>query len=188
MQLRTTSRVCARTARVRTDKETFMATIEQAPARDVGVKKDQHEYLTFTLGEEEYGIDILRVQEIKGYSAVTSIPGAPAWIKGVMNLRGTVVPVVDLRVKFGLGDPSYDRFTVVIMVMVGARVVGLVVDGVSDVLDVSASEKVPAPEMGAGVDTSFLTGIAKSNDKLISLLAIERVVGIEEVTEVLQAA
>ena len=165
-----------------------MATIEQASAVDACLKQDQHGYLTFTLGDEEYGIDILRVQEIKGYSAVTPIPGAPPWIKGVMNLRGTVVPVVDLRVKFGLCLPSYDRFTVVIMVVVGARVVGLVVDGVSDVLDITDGETAPPPEMGAAVDTSFLTGIARSADRLISLLAIERVVGMDEVKGALQAA
>ncbi len=160
----------------------------QRSTRDAGGNKDQHEYLTFTLGDEEYGIDILRVQEIKGYSAVTPIPNAPPHLKGVMNLRGTVVPVVDLRVKFGMPSQPYDRFTVVIMVMVDARVVGLVVDAVSDVLNVADDEKVPPPEMGCDVDTSFLTGLAKSADRLISLLAIERVVGMKEVTEALQVA
>ena len=160
----------------------------QRSTRDAGGNKDQHEYLTFTLGDEEYGIDILRVQEIKGYSAVTPIPNAPPHLKGVMTLRGTVVPVVDLRVKFGMPSQPYDRFTVVIMVMVDERVVGLVVDGVSDVLNVADDEKVPPPEMGCDVDTSFLTGLAKSADRLISLLAIERVVGMKEVTEALQVA
>jgi purine-binding chemotaxis protein CheW len=140
---------------------------------------DAHQYLTFSLGQEEYGIEILRVQEIKGYSAITSIPNTPPYIKGVMNLRGTVVPVVDLRVKFGMDTAEYNRFTVVIVVTVGERVVGLVVDAVSDVLDVLPHEFVPAPEMGDGVDTSFLTGMAKSADHLISLLAIDRVVGMD---------
>jgi purine-binding chemotaxis protein CheW len=142
---------------------------------------DQHQYLTFTLGCEEYGIEILRVQEIKGYSAVMPIPNMPPWIKGVMNLRGTVIPVVDLRAKFGMPETEYTRFTVVIVVKVGERVVGLVVDGVSDVLNVPTSDLVPAPDMGAGVDTSFLTGMAKSTDRLIALLAIERVVGMTEI-------
>ena len=165
-----------------------MTGIEQEQALNVAGKKDQHQYLTFTLGDEEYGIEILRVQEIKGYTAITPIPHAPPWIKGVMNLRGTVVPVVDLRVKFGMGTPKYDRFTVVIMVMVGARVVGAVVDGVSDVMDVSAADWVPAPEMGADIDTSFLTGIAKQGDRLISLLEIERVVGMGAELEAALAA
>lgn len=149
--------------------------------------QDRGQYLTFSLGDEEYGIEILRVQEIKGYSAVTSIPNTPRYIKGVMNLRGTVVPVLDLRLKLGMPDAEYNRFTVVIMVTVGARVVGLVVDAVSDVFDVAAADVVPAPEMGAGVDTSFLTGMAKSEERLISLLAIDRIVGLGEVDELISA-
>lgn len=141
---------------------------------------DTQQYLTFTLGQVEYGIEILRVQEIKGYSAITPVPNTPAWMKGVMNLRGTVVPVVDLRVKFGLGSAEYDRFTVVIVVTVDTRVVGLVVDSVSDVLTIAAADVVPAPEMGEGVDTSFLCGMAKSTERLTSLLAIDRVVGLKE--------
>jgi purine-binding chemotaxis protein CheW len=142
---------------------------------------DRHQYLTFTLGQGHYGIEILRVQEIKGYSAVTTIPNLPPYIKGVMNLRGAVVPVLDLRAKFGMSESEYTRFTVIIVVRVGERVVGLIVDAVSDVLDVAATDVVPAPEMGAEVDTSFLTGMAKSEDRLVSLLDIERVVGMNEV-------
>ncbi len=140
---------------------------------------DTHQYLTFRLGQEEYGIEILRVQEIKGYSAITPIPNTPPHIKGVMNLRGTVVPVMDLRVRFGLAEGVLDRFTVVIVVTAGTRIVGLVVDAVSDVLDIEASDVVPPPEMGQYVDTSCLTGMAKSEDRLISLLAIDRVVGMD---------
>jgi purine-binding chemotaxis protein CheW len=141
--------------------------------------QDVSQYLTFSLGQEEFGIEILRVQEIKGYSAVTAIPNLPPYIKGVMNLRGTVVPVLDLRAKFGMSDSEYTRFTVIIVVNIGSRVVGLIVDAVSDVMDVAASELVPAPDLGPGVDTSFLTGMAKSQDRLISLLAMERVVGMD---------
>jgi len=140
---------------------------------------DQHQYLTFTLGHEEYGIEILRVQEIKGYSAITPIPNMPPHIKGVMNLRGTVVPVVDLRVKFGMCEADYTRFTVVIVVTVGPRVVGLVVDAVSDVLSVSPTDMAPPPELGEGIDTTFLTGMVKSENRLTALLAIDRVVGFE---------
>jgi len=138
---------------------------------------DQHQYLTFRLGQEQYGVDILRVQEIKGYTAPTQIPNTPSHIKGVMNLRGTVVPVLDLRIKFGMPQADYDGFTVVIVVNVAGRVVGLIVDAVSDVLNVDPGEVVSAPEMGVGVDTSFLQGLAKSSDRLIALLALERVVG-----------
>ncbi len=151
-----------------------------ASAGAAAATADAHQYLTFTLGREEYGIEILRVQEIKGYSAITPIPNTPAFIKGVMNLRGTVIPVVDLRAKFGMSEAEYNRFTVVIVVNVGQRIVGLVVDAVSDVLEVAPTELVPPPEMGREVDTSFLTGMAKSTDHLISLLAIDRVVGMDE--------
>lgn len=135
------------------------------------------QYLTFALGGEEYGVDILRVQEIKGYSAVTPIPNAPAYVKGVMNLRGTVVPVFDLRLKFGMDAREFDRFTVIVVVNVDTRVVGLVVDGVSDVLDFSADAVEPAPDLGASVDTSLIQGIARNQDRLITLLDIDPIVG-----------
>lgn len=140
---------------------------------------DQDQYLTFKLGGEEFGIEILRVQEIKGWTSPTPIPNAPSWFKGVMNLRGTVVPVVDLRAMFGMPAVECTRFTVVIVVNVGTRVAGLVVDAVSDVLDVPSRDVVPAPDMGRAVDTRYLTGIAKSNDRLVSLLAVEHVLGSE---------
>ena len=146
--------------------------------------RDQHQYLTFVLGQEQYGIEILRVQEIKGYSAPMQLPNMPPHIKGVMNLRGTVVPVLDLRIKFGMPEAEYDGFTVVIVVKVAERTVGLIVDAVSDVLNVDPSETVPAPEMGAGVDTSYLTGLAKSPDRLIALLALDRVVDAPQLEQV----
>ena len=139
------------------------------------------QYLAFTLGGEEYGIDILRVQEIKGYSATTSIPNAPAHVKGVMNLRGTVVPVIDVRLKFGMEARAYDRFTVIVVVNVGARVVGLVVDSVCDVLDIPRDEIDPVPELGAGIDVSVMQGIARNNDRLITLLDIDAVVDLDVV-------
>ena len=109
------------------------------------------ELLTFTLGSEEYGIDILKVQEIRGYEAVTTIANAPDFIKGVINLRGIIVPVVDMRIKFKLGSVTYDETTVVIILNVADRVVGMVVDGVSDVTTLKADEIKPAPEFGAGL-------------------------------------
>jgi len=135
------------------------------------------QYLTFTLGKEDYAIEILKVQEIRGYSAITPIPNSPGWMKGVMNLRGTVVPVVGLREKFGLETIDYTKFTVIIVVTVGKKVVGVVVDGVSDVLDLPASAIEPPPELGSAVDTSFMTGIAKQADRLIALLDIEAALG-----------
>ena len=141
------------------------------------VTRTASQYLTFALGEEEYGIEILRVQEIKGFSSVTAIPNAPPYVKGVMNLRGTVVPVLDLRLKFGMPPRDYDRFTVIVVVNVGARVVGLIVDGVSDVLDVAAGALEATPELGADVDTTMLQGIARNGERLVTMLEIDRVIG-----------
>lgn len=135
------------------------------------------QYLTFQLEDEEYGLEILRVQEIKGYSKVTPLPNTPREVKGVMNLRGTVVPIIDLRTRFGLPETEYTRFKVIIVVTVASKVMGLVVDAVSDVLNVGGEEVVPAPDLGAGVDTSFLTGIARTGNRLVSLLNIDRLVG-----------
>jgi purine-binding chemotaxis protein CheW len=147
-----------------------------------GFSGDGRQFLTFVLGREEYGIDILRVQEIRGYSAITTIPNTPPYIKGVMNLRGAVVPIVDLRCKFGIAETAYDKFTVIIVVMVGARIVGLIVDAVSDVLDVDGSDVEPTPEFGIDVDTSFMTGMAKAGERLILLLDIDKVAGTSEIT------
>jgi purine-binding chemotaxis protein CheW len=117
------------------------------------------EYLTFRLGAEEYGIDILKVQEIRGYDTVTRIANAPAFIKGVINLRGVIVPIVDLRLKFNLGEAKYDAFTVVIILNVASRVVGAVVDSVSDVLELNAEQVRPAPEFNSLLDASYIMGI-----------------------------
>lgn len=138
------------------------------------------QFLTFTLGREAFGLDLLQVQEIKGHSAITPIPNAPAHVKGVMNLRGAVVPVVDLRVKFGMPAVDYTKFTVIILVTVGQAVVGLIVDAVSDVLTLGSHDIVPPPAFDASVDTSVLKGLAKSADVLISLLDIDRVIGLVE--------
>jgi len=117
------------------------------------------EFLSFTLGAEHYGVDILKVQEILGYDAVTRVPDAPDYIKGVINLRGTIVPVIDLRLKLRLDNARYDAFTVMIVLNVEDRVVGIVVDSVSDVIPLSAEQIRPTPEFGAAVDTRFISGI-----------------------------
>ena len=156
-------------------------------SNQISFATDGSQYLTFRLAQEEYGVEILKVQEIKGYSAITPIPNTPPYIRGVMNLRGTVVPVVDLRVKLGMDTVEHNQFTVVIVVTVGRRVVGMVVDGVSDVLNIAASEMAPPPDMGGEVDTSSLTGIAKSGDRLISLLALDHVMGVGDAAELVAA-
>jgi purine-binding chemotaxis protein CheW len=135
------------------------------------------QFLTFQLGQETFGLEILRVQEIKGYSTVTPIPNAPAHVKGVMNLRGAVVPILDLRCKFGMAQTEYTKFTVIIVVTVGVKVVGLVVDAVSDVLDLKAEDVEPPPELDGTVDVSCLIGLAKTGDQLVTLLDVDQVVG-----------
>ena len=117
------------------------------------------EFLTFRLGDEEYGIDILRVQEIRSYENPTRIANAPSFIKGVVNLRGVIVPIIDLRLKLGCEKVEYNGFTVVVVLNVRGRVVGAVVDSVSDVLELSRDNIKPAPELNSSVDASFITGI-----------------------------
>lgn len=134
------------------------------------------QYLTFRLESEEYAIDILKVQEIKGYSAITPIPNSLPHIKGVINLRGTVVPVVGLRERFGMAPVPYDKFTVIVIVTVGTKVVGMVVDAVSDVLVLRGDEIEPPPDFGGSVDTSFMRGLAKVGERLVLALDIDRVV------------
>jgi purine-binding chemotaxis protein CheW len=131
------------------------------------------EFLTFRLGAEEYGIDILRVQEIRSYEEPTRIANAPSFIKGVVNLRGVIVPVVDLRIKLNCEKVEYNGFTVVIVLNVRGRVVGAVVDSVSDVLELSQELIKPAPEMHTTVDTGFITGIASVGERMLILMDIE---------------
>jgi len=132
------------------------------------------EFLTFTLGQEEYGIDIQKVQELRGYDTVTRIANAPAHIKGVVNLRGIIVPIIDMRIKFNLGTPSYDQFTVVIILSLANRIMGMVVDGVSDVITLSPEQIKPAPEMGAVLDTQYLTGLGTLEQRMLILVDIDK--------------
>ena len=140
-----------------------------------------NEFLTFTLGDEEYGVDILKVQEIRGYDTVTKIPDAPDYLKGVINLRGTIVPVIDLRIKFKLGKVEYNSFTVMIILNIAKRVVGIVVDGVSDVMQLGAEQIRPPPEFNAGeghASTSgashFITGLGTFDNRMLILVDIEK--------------
>jgi len=142
--------------------------------QQIGLTTDDNQFLTFNLGDELYGVDILRVQEIKGYTAVTKIPNTPPHIKGVLNLRGTIVPIVELRTKFGMPTIDYTAFTVIIVVVVRDKVMGLVVDAVSDVLNIDKRDIQVPPQFGVKVDVSFLNGIGKSGDKLVALLDIDR--------------
>jgi purine-binding chemotaxis protein CheW len=138
------------------------------------VAQGSREFLTFTLGYEEYGIEILKVQEIRGYDAVTRIANSPEFIKGVINLRGIIVPIVDMRIKFNLGSAEYNQFTVVIILNVGGRVVGMVVDSVSDVLELEADQIKPAPEFGGSFDTKYVLGFGTLSERMLILIDIER--------------
>ncbi|WP_051144967.1 chemotaxis protein CheW [Thiomicrorhabdus sp. Kp2] len=137
--------------------------------------------LSFVLGDEEYGVDILRVQEIKGWEKTTAIPNTPAFVMGVINLRGSVVPIVDLRVRFGLKEVTYNDSTVVIIVRSvnssGAqKIIGLVVDGVSDVYALNRSELQIAPEMGGTIHTDYVNGLATVSDKMVIVLHVDQLI------------
>ena len=133
------------------------------------------EFLTFRLSVESYGIEILKVQEIRGYETPTAIANAPSFIKGVITLRGVIVPILDLRIKFQLAEASYDEFTVVIILNIAGRVVGVVVDSVSDVLMLEAGSIRPTPEFAsASFDTKYITGLASVDEQMLILLDIEK--------------
>ena len=132
------------------------------------------EYLTFTLGKEEYGMEILKVQEIRGYDAVTAIANTPVFIKGVINLRGIIVPIVDLRIKFNLGNVEYNELTVVIILSLSNRVVGVVVDSVSDVLTLTPDQIKVAPSLSTSLDTRYITGMGTIDQRMLILVDIER--------------
>ncbi len=152
----------------------------RAAADAPGVTEDATQYLTFVCAEEEYGVGILRVQEIKGWDHVTRVPYAPHYVLGVMNLRGVIVPVINLRARFGLPARAFNASTVVIVVRVrssrGEKTIGLVVDAVSEVYSIAAETIRPVPELGGAVDTASVSGIATVGGKMIMLLDIDALV------------
>jgi purine-binding chemotaxis protein CheW len=138
------------------------------------------EFLAFHLGGEEYGIDIQKVAEIRGYEAVTQIANAPDFIKGVVNLRGIIVPIIDMRIRFHLGTPVYDQFTVVIILNIGQRVIGIVVDGVSDVVTLTAEQVKPAPALGTAMNTDHLIGLGTIDQRMLILMDIDKLMSSDE--------
>jgi purine-binding chemotaxis protein CheW len=146
------------------------------------------EFLAFTLGDEVYGIDILMVQEIRGYETVTKIANTPDFIKGVINLRGIIVPVVDMRIKFRLDMVDYNQFTVVIVLNVCGRVIGMVVDGVSDVIALSPDQIHAAPEFGSSLDTQYLRGMATMEGRMVILVDIERLMSASDMELIAKVA
>jgi purine-binding chemotaxis protein CheW len=145
-----------------------------------GQKSAAGEYLTFVLGEEEYGLEILKVQEIRGYDTVTQIANTPAFIKGVVNLRGKIVPIVDLRIKFKLGKVEYNEFTVVIILNLNGRIVGIVVDGVSDVMALKDEHLREVPSLVTNIDTKYIVGLATVEQQMLILVDIEKLMSSEE--------
>ena len=146
------------------------------------------EILAFRLGKEEYAVDILKVQELRGYENCTRIANAPDFIKGVINLRGAIVPIVDMRIKFKLGTPTYDQFTVVIILSILGRVVGMVVDSVSDVVALPAGQIKPPPEMGTALNTDYLIGLGTLDERMLILVDIDKLMSSEEIGVITQMA
>jgi len=154
--------------------------METARVLDHGtLSADEEQFLTFRLDGQEYGIGILKVQEIKGWDKMTPIPNSPPYVKGVLNLRGVIVPVFDLRLRFGLPEAERDAFTVIIMVNIDGRLAGIVVDSVSDVINVSAEQQCTAPEYEGQKNREFIKGLAQVDNKLLILLDIDRMVNPE---------
>ncbi|MDP3087428.1 MAG: chemotaxis protein CheW [Methylotenera sp.] len=157
--------------------ETANSTTQTANSK---AKSAAGEYLTFVLGTEEYGLEILKVQEIRGYDAVTQIANTPDFIKGVVNLRGKIVPIVDLRIKFHLGKVEYDEFTVVIILNLNGRVVGIVVDGVSDVMALKDDQIRDVPSLVTSIDTKYIVGLATVEQQMLILVDIEQLMSSQE--------
>ena len=157
-----------------------------------GGDDSQQQYLTFLLAGEEYGVDILRVQEIKGWDTVTKIPNTPTYIRGVINLRGTIVPIIDMRSRFHLEELEYGPTTVVIVLKVNSddksRIMGIVVDGVSDVYNMPDEEIKPSPDFGSAVDTDFVKGLATVNEKMVIVLDIDHMCNSDELSDIDEVA
>lgn len=148
--------------------------IETLADSQTGSGSTAQEVLAFKLGGEEYGIDILKVQEIRSYDKVTGIADAPAYLKGVINLRGSIVPIVDMRIRLHMDSAAYDQFTVVIIVNVGRRVMGIVVDGVSDVVTLEADQIKPPPAIGTALSADYLVGLGTLDERMLILIDLDR--------------
>ncbi len=168
-----------------------MTTTERTSGGPESGDDASNQFLTFSLANEEYGVDILRVQEIKGWTPVTIIPNAPDYLKGVLNLRGTIVPIVDLRMRFNLDTVEYTPTTVVIVLSLVTegreRTFGIVVDAVSDVLNIAATDIRPKPDFGTAVDADFINGLATVGDHMVMLLDIDCLLRPDEIREITSA-
>ena len=145
--------------------------------------EEENQYVTFVIGEETYGVEVLKVQEIIGMTQITHVPNAMSFMKGVINLRGSVVPVVDMRIKFTMSEREYDAFTVIIIVEVRGRMIGMIVDSVSDVVSIPVKGIQDTPHFSAKIETDFIMGIGQIEEKLVIILAVDRIMSSEEMTE-----
>lgn len=168
-----------------TPADSFRNTATRKPLAQI---EKAREYLTFRLGGEEYGIDILRVQEIRSYEAPTRLANAPSFVKGVINLRGVIVPIIDLRLKLACDSVDYNKFTVIIVLIVKGAEIGAVVDSVSDVVGLTASSIKPAPQFQGSLDSNYVTGIAKLDDRMLVIIDIEGLMSSDELGLLLQVA
>lgn len=157
-------------------------TIESAPA--TAVTEHVQQFLVFSLGEEHYGIEIEFVQEIKGLAPITPLPNSPEYVRGVLNLRGLIIPILDLRVRLGMSERAYDRFNVIIVVAVEEKLVGLVVDSVLDVTDIAAGDIEDPPLLTTDMDTTCFRGVGKTGDRLVFLLDVEQLIGLQDLASV----
>ena len=163
-----------------------MSEIDSVPMPSTGT--DAHQYLTFALREVTYALPVEAVKEIRGFTTVTPVPGAAPYVLGVMNLRGQVIPVMDLRARFGIEPKERDRFTVIVLIELAERVVGIVVDAVSDVLDIPAGAIGPVPELGDTVDQTYLAGMATIDDDVVLTLCVDAIVRTEGFADAASAA
>lgn len=168
-----------------TSADSFRTSTTRKP---LALVEKAREYLTFRLGGEEYGIDILGVQEIRSYEPPTRLANAPSFVKGVINLRGVIVPIIDLRLKLACDVVDYNAFTVVIVLIVKGTEIGAVVDSVSDVVGITASAIKPAPQFKGRVDSNYVTGIAKLDDRMLVIMDIEGLMSSDEMGLLLQAS
>lgn len=152
-----------------------------AQKKESSTQAESRQFLAFKLGQEEYGLDLLQVQELREYEKVTQIANAPAFLKGVVNLRGIIVPIMDMRIKLGFEDIVYNEMTVVIILNIRGRTVGMVVDSVSDVIDLRPEDLKPAPEMGTAVGTDYLIGLGTIDERMIILVDIDSMMSSSEI-------
>lgn len=165
-------------------------TVEHTEAADnvIRMPGTRLEFLSFKLGNEEYGIDIQQVQELRGYEAVTRVANSPDYIKGVINLRGVIAPIIDMRIKLKLGTPTYDQFTVVVMLNLGGHVIGMVVDSVSDVTMLAPEQIKPAPRLGSTIDANYLIGLGTIEDRMLILIDVLKMMSSDDLGLITKAA